>query len=135
MYHQYDIGSQIKNVTGVAPQAAAAGTINGPAIDRRGLNSCVLFVTAGAATGAPTALTLDSKLQDSADGSTGWADLSGAAITQIVAASTDKQVDVNLKGAKAYIRVVQTTGFTGGTTPTLNQGATVTLGGPVVAAV
>ena len=127
-----DIGAQVRVVTGVAPQASAAGAVNGSAIERVGFDSCVLHVRAGNATGTPTALTLDAKLQDSADGSSGWADITGAAITQIAAASGEAHVDVNLRGAKKYIRVVQTVAFTGGTTPTLNHTSTVTLGGAVI---
>ena len=72
-----DIGGIIKPVAAVV--ANSSGTTNSSAIDRQGYESCVLFHACGAATGSPSAQTADSKLQDSADGSTSWADISGAA--------------------------------------------------------
>lgn len=127
-----DIGAEIKVVAGFAPRAASAGTITGSAIDRDGFLSCVLHARAGDVSGGPSAQTYDVKLQDSADGSTGWADITGAAITQITAANGEKHVNVNLSGAKRYIRAVGTVGFTGGTTPTMDVAATVALGGAVI---
>jgi len=124
-----DIGSYIKALAGFSPQAAAAGTINGAAIDRAGFQSAVLHGRTGAVTGTPTAQTYDLKLQESADGSTGWTDIAGAAIAQIAAANTEAEVNVNLAGAKRYIRVVGTVTFTGGTTPTLQVASTLVLGG------
>ncbi|MDB4896886.1 MAG: hypothetical protein JWN15_3148, partial [Firmicutes bacterium] len=94
-----------KSVSGYAPQAASAGAIAGAAIDRFGYQSCVLLAKAGAATGTPTTQTFDAKLQDSADGTTGWADLVGAATTQITAANGEQHKNVDLTGARRYIRV------------------------------
>lgn len=128
---QRDIGSYISPQIGNVPVASVAATLTGAAIDRQDYLSCVLTAVAGAATGSPTALTLDAKLQDSADGSTGWADITGAAITTIAAASTLGRVDVNLHGAARYIRVVSTVAFTGGTSPTLGVATVVDLGGAV----
>lgn len=129
---QTDIGAYIKPVVGFFPQASGAATINGASIDRNGFYSAVLHGATGAVTGTPTGQTFDLKLQDSADGSTGWADISGAAITQITAVSTAGEINVNLTGAKRYIRAVGTVALTGGTTPTLQVAATVVLGGAVV---
>jgi hypothetical protein len=79
--------------------------------------------------GTPTSFTYDAKLEDSADGSTGWAALVGAAITQIVAASTAGYKDVDLSSAKRYIRAVDVIAFVGGTSPKLNAAVAVVLGG------
>lgn len=137
----FKTGSQFKPVIGTVPAAASAGTRNGSAINRRlsGSNALALSATlvavTGAATGTPTTQTLDAKIQDSADGSTGWADYippdqaTVGAITQITAVNTVGDVDVNLAGAKQYIRVVEVLAFTGGTTPTLGVQTTVILGG------
>jgi len=124
-----DIGAYIKVLAGFSPQAAAGGAINGAAIDRMGFQSAVLHGRTGAATGTPTAQTYDLKLQDSADGSTGWTDIAGAAITQITAVDSEAEVNVNLAGAKKYIRAVGTVTLTGGTTPTLQVASAVVLGG------
>lgn len=124
-----DIGAYVKAQAGINPQDSAAATINGAAIDRQDFDSCVLHAAAGAATGTPTAQTVDAKLQDSADGSTGWADIAGAAITQITADNGEAEKDVVLSGAKRYIRAVITVGFTGGTSPKIPVAASVVLGG------
>jgi hypothetical protein len=124
------VGSLVKPMVGNVPAAPAAGTRNGAAIDRLGYDSCVLFQQAGASSGTPTTIALDAKLQDSADGSSGWADISGAAITQLTTASSSGKVAVSLSGSKRYIRVVEVLAFTGGTSPTLGVSSSVVLGGP-----
>ena len=126
-----NIGAFIKSIIGIDPANASAGTTNGAAIDRDGYNSCVLHGACGAATGSPTAQTVDQKLQDSADGSTGWADLTGAAITQLAADDAEAEVDVDLSSAKQFIRVVSVVAFTAGTSPAIPVASTVVLGGPV----
>jgi hypothetical protein len=127
------IGEELKVVKGQDPQNASAGTTNGPAIDRRGYGSCVLHHACGVASGAPASRTVDTKLQDSADGSTGWNDYvpptGTAAATQLVADSTEAEKDVDLSGAKGFIRTVRVVAFTGGTTPAIAVQASVTLGG------
>lgn len=134
------LGVLFKPVKGLPPLANAAGTRNGAAIDRNvagGVmyNSATLYAASGAETGGPTTRTLDAKIQDSADGSTGWADYippgqaTVAAITQITAVNSEAEVDIDLSGAKRYIRVVETVAFTGGASPTLNSQETVILGG------
>lgn len=124
-----NIGAFVKNVDGIPPTAAAAGTVTGTAINRAGFESCSMRLALGAATGTPTSFTADCKLQDSADGSTGWADISGAASTTLTAASTGNEKDVDLTVARAFIRAVQVTAFVGGSSPTIPVAVTVTLGG------
>ena len=124
-----NIGARINVQTGIDPANASAGTTNGAAIDRRGFLSCVLHHAAGAATGAPSAQTADAKLQDSADGSGGWADLSGAAAVQLTADDAEDELDIDLSAAKEFIRVVSVVGFTDGTSPAIPVAATVVLGG------
>ena len=126
---QRDIGAYLKFKANPPVDVDAAGTINGAAIDRRGYESCVLFAATGDLGGSPSAQSLDAKLQDSADGSTDWTDITGAAVTQIVAADTEARVDVNLIGVRRYIRVVRVAAFTGGITPTFDAATLVVLGG------
>ena len=126
---QRSIGAFVKPVNAVTVQDSAAQTINGAAIDRTGFLSCTLFGACGNASGTPTTQTVDVKLQDSADGSTGWTDISGAAIATLVADDTAGGVDVDLSAARQFVRSVVTVGFTGGTTPTVPIAATLVLGG------
>lgn len=133
-YLASNIGAEILPVAGLAALNNAAGTRTGAAIDRLQsgslANSLVLVANVGATTGSPSAQTYDLKIQDSADGSTGWADLSGAAITQKTTATAGLvQKDVDLLPAKRFIRVVEVVAFTGGTTPGTPAAVDVILGG------
>ena len=84
--------------------------------DYDGRYAIVLTTSAGGGT-TPT---LDVKIQDSADGSTGWADLSGATFTQVTdAADSTETITIDTDTAKAYIRVVTTIT---GTSPTFDLG-------------
>jgi len=85
----------VKLQPAIRPQAAAAGTVNGLSIDRLGFEDAVLLVSAGAVAGAPTAQTVDVKIQDSADGTT-WVDVAGLAVEQITAGDTSKELGINL---------------------------------------
>lgn len=129
-----NIGAFIDPRVGVKPQANTGSTVNGPAINRAVLggklfSSCVLHLALGTETlGGASAPLHDCKLQDSADGSTGWADLTGAAVAQQNTGDVDVKVNVDLLGAKRFIRAVQTSAFTGGS-PTIDVAAVVVLGG------
>lgn len=112
------------------PVAAGAAAQNGVAIDTLGYNSGTFVVHNGVATGVPTSYTVDGKVQESADGSTGWADVVGAAITQIAANSIAKVIRVEGLGTsrKRYLRVVVTPAFVGGTSPAALVSAIANLG-------
>ncbi len=128
-----DIWRMVKVETGIIPVDNVAATLNGPAIDLTfsggGGESVVLHASCGAATGGPSAQTFDAKIQDSADGSTGWADI-GDAITQLTADDTNgESPGINLSTLKKFIRVVMVIGFTGGSTPTIPASAVCVIGG------
>ena len=123
-----DIGAYIKAVAGIGPQNAADGaTVNGSGVDRQGLRSCVVAAHVGAVTGAPTATSIQFKLQKSDDNST-FTDVSGASTT-ITAADSSAELDLDISGLKRYVRVVAAVSFTGGTSPTADIAATLILGG------
>jgi len=125
-------GDYVKLQKAIDPEDSAAATITGAAIDRTGFNSCILHAAAGAATGAPSAQTVDAKIQDSATSGGSFVDFPGGAITQITADDSDAEVDIDLSGAKAFIKVVVTVAFTGGTTPAIPVASTLALGGSEV---
>jgi hypothetical protein len=135
MVSNTQVGQLIKVKSGnIAPAARTAGAVNGTGVDRLApvFNSAVLVVQSGAATGSPASLTLDAKIQHSDDNSSfsDYTPPSGtAAITQITASSTVERKNVDLSGAKKYVRVVLTVGLTGGTSPTLPSSALLVLGG------
>lgn len=121
----------------VAPQAlAATGAVNGPVIDRRNHLSAVLLGITGAATGSPSGISTTFKLQhgDASDGSD-MADFDdnsprGTASNKTATAENALALlGLDLSGAKRYVRVVATNALTGGTTPTLQVGAGLFMGG------
>jgi hypothetical protein len=126
-----DVGALVGVRWSNEPDELAAGAANGAAVDRHALGlplSVVLAVRVGDIEGAPSAQTIDAKIQDSADGSTGWADITGAAITQITAANTAAFKDVDLTSARRHVRTVVTVGFTGGASPNAAVAAALVFG-------
>ncbi len=91
-------------------------TTNGPAVDLLAFDGkAMIALNSGATEGAT--MTLDVKIQHSADGSTGWADatiLSGAAqvpaaFAQVTnAAASAQTMDIDISTFHRYIRAVQT---------------------------
>ena len=123
-----DIGGQVAPAIGTVPLASDSA-VNGAAVNRSGHQSCVLILQTGTVTGAPSTKSAISKLQDSADGSTGWADIPGATTESITTNDTLKSVNVDLSTAKKYIRAVTTVALSGGTSPKFPVCGTIVLGG------
>ncbi len=102
--------------------AAVTTTTNGSAVGTVdiGTNYCSALLAVGAVTG--TTPTLDVKIQESNDGSTGWTDCLGgdqnaAAFTRVTAANAAQVI--SFKAQKAFVRAVLTVG---GTTPSFTCG-------------
>lgn len=95
---------------------AETGTVTGSAVDIRGAVGRIA-ITQLIGTVGGTSPTYDGKIQDSADGSTNWADVSGATFTQVTDSSdeTSETIGVEARLCKRYIRYV---GTSGGTSPT-----------------
>ncbi len=131
------VGPEIATRIGLEPAARAAGTVTGTGVDRRGFNSVALVAQTGAETGAPSARTADFKLQHSDTLGGTYVDFTpsipqpapSGAVAQITAASVVKKRSIDLKTAKAFVRVSSTNAFTGGTAPTLLTSALLVLGG------
>ena len=100
--------AHILSLASLFATAAVIVTTNGAAVDVQnflGLVKIVLDSTAGTGT-APT---LDIKLQDSADGTTGWTDISGAVFAQVTnAAASLQSIGLDIEGARKFIRGVAT---------------------------
>lgn len=102
--------------------ARATASANGSAVDIKDYVGKVKVVLATSAGGGTTP-TLDVKLQESADGSSGWTDISGAAFTQVTdAADATEAIGLNVDGVERYIRAVETLG---GTSPTFDRSLTL----------
>lgn len=114
----------------LSPAARTDGTANGVAVDRAlngGMQDAVVLISTGTITDGSHAIAI----QDSADGSTGWApvaadQIQGAAPT-IVAANDDTVFTFGVLASRRYLRVVAvtSTSTTGGV-----FGASILLGSP-----
>jgi hypothetical protein len=101
----------------LSPVARTDGTANGTAVDRGvsgGTQEAVLLVTTGVVTDGSHAVTV----QESADGSTGWANVAAAnlqgSLPTVVAANDDTMFEVGVRPTLRYLRAVTTS--TGSTT-------------------
>lgn len=129
-----DVGSHITNSVSITPRAQTAATVEGSGIDRcapgdQQYQSCQLFVSVGPTTGTPDSFSVAVTMEDSADNLSFAAMSPAVAITTITAINTSQYVNVNLKGARRYVRAVAVVAFVGGTSPTVGIAANVTLGG------
>jgi hypothetical protein len=101
----------------LSPVARTDGTANGTAVDRvvsGGTQEAVLLVSTGTITDGSHAITV----QESADGSTGWANVAAASLQgslpTVVAANDDTMFEVGVRPTQRYLRAVATS--TGSTT-------------------
>jgi hypothetical protein len=104
---KFSLHQFVKAVMGIVADNHAAGTVNGAAIDRRGFEEALVVVNSGT---NGTGGTVDLKIQESDVSGSGFADIDGAAFTQITEAN-DNTVYVgrlDLVGRKRYLRVVAT---------------------------
>jgi len=123
---QLDLYSQTRVRTSLSPASRTNGTVNGAAVDRAGFSGAVVVVQTGTITDGSHAITIE----DSADGTSGWAATAGqlqGSLPTVVAANDDTLFEVGVLGGRQFMRVVQAT--TGATTGGL-LGAVVVLGHP-----
>ena len=121
-----DIGRELKANVGIAPDAYAAGTTNGGAVDTKGFHEALVILNAGVAEATST---LNVKVQESANGSTGWADIAGAAFAEVTAANDAAVYQGRVRitaSRKRYLRIVGV-----GATDAADYGVAVILGDAV----
>ena len=96
---------------------AESDDVTGSAVDISGAIGN-LKITQQIGTVGGTSPTYDGKIQDSADGSTDWTDVSGATFAQVTDSSdeTSSSISVESRLCRRYIRYV---GTSGGTSPTV----------------
>lgn len=105
-------------VKSIVPVATFTADANGSAVDVSEYDGPVaVMLNASAGTGD---MTLDVKLQNSADGSTGWADVTGAAFTQVTTTASSQKLVFNPAETLKYVRAVIDVG---GTTPSFVIGS------------
>lgn len=104
--------------TSVSAIAARTSTVTTSAVDVRSYKGGLLVQQlVGVVSG--TSPTLDGKLQTSADGSTGWTDITGATFTQVTATDSFQAIGIDVRQSSGYIRFV---GTIAGTSPSFTMG-------------
>jgi hypothetical protein len=109
-------------------------TVKGIAVDRTGYLSARLDHIAGICPSVPTGFTVAVKIQHSVDATDGnFSDFITSIATfglasDLSAASVQKYWDLDLTGAKAFIRSVTVITFTGGSSPSSIWSQTLVLG-------
>lgn len=93
------------------PIAAVTASGNSSSMDLVDYSESLDLLLSVSAPVAGTNPTLDVKLQDSADNST-FADVSGAAFTQVTSAASVQRMTLNPDELKRYVRIVRTIGGT-----------------------
>lgn len=115
--------AKMTNVVSLAPVLSRTATLTGAAVDVRDYEGMALITQMVGVPTAGSSPTWDGKVQTSADGSTGWADVTGATFTQVTSAAAVQAIAVDLNACSRYIRVVGTLGGT--STPTYPAGYTM----------
>lgn len=106
----------IKSIS-LAPAASLTATATGAAVDIKNVSGHALLVLNSSATNT-AGNTSVTKIQHSADGSTGWTD-SGVALTAVTSAGASNQsMEIDMDQFKRFIRVVDTLA---GTTPAVTR--------------
>lgn len=112
-----DINSNLTQVS-VSAIAARTSTVTTTAVDlRQYKGGLIVEQLVGAVSG--TSPTLNGKLQTSADGSTGWTDITGATFTQVTASDSFQKIGIVENQTLGYVRYV---GTIAGTTPSFTMG-------------
>jgi hypothetical protein len=112
-----DINSNLTQ-TAVSAIAARTSTVTTSAVDVRTYKGGFIFQQlVGVVSG--TTPTLNGKIQTSADGSTGWADISGATFTEVTASDSFQKIGIVENQTLGYVRYV---GTIAGTTPSYTMG-------------
>lgn len=102
--------------------AAQTASVNGAAFDLQPYLGVVKIIQdIGVVSG--TNPTWDGKIQTSADGATGWTDVTGATFAQVTASNNSAAIALDTRAVSRYIRYVGTIGGTA--TPTFNIAAEI----------
>ena len=109
-----NLGAHLQTID-LLPMQSVTGDGNGTGVDLQQFVGSVAVMLAAKNT-AGTTPTLDIKLQDSADNSTGWADITGAVFTQVTDANTSaatlEKIVLNVDACARYVRAVKDIGGT-----------------------
>jgi len=138
-----DTGSEVKTLVAFTPRSISGEVaMSGSVIDRKGYESAVFTCVSGNYTSTPTAINVECKVQQCATPAGSFADvtdltdallpvihthISGEVTTTREATA---EINMDLRPCERYVKLVVAADFTGGSSPNLFFGATVTLGEP-----
>lgn len=113
----HNLGSKTY-LASLLPADSRTATATGTGFDLQGSNDAEgeAVVIFDCEAGSGTSPTMDVKLEDSADNSTGWTDITGAAFTQVTSTASQQKLTINTNDVRRYVRAVGTLGGT--STPT-----------------
>lgn len=93
------------SVTPLAAVLALTATGNGAAVDVGDYHGlCLIHLNAGAGNAGTTT----TKIQDSADGTNDWQDVTGAAFTAVATTASAQTLKLNADKLRKFVRVVDT---------------------------
>lgn len=127
-YNDLRTNISVKHSIDPGTNQSGDGTVNGDAVDCQGIsNDSVVHAVCddAQASGTPTSFTIDWKIQESDDGSTGWADCVQNRATQVTADQTPQIIQA--RRSKRYVRLVATVAFVGGSSPAIDLGGDILL--------
>lgn len=89
------------------PLLTRSSTVTGAAVNIKDFHGSLVLTLMSEA--ASTGDTLDAKVQHSVNGSTAWADITGAVWTQVTAAAdAHESISIDANAARGFIRIVGT---------------------------
>jgi hypothetical protein len=113
-----DLGNKLVTTLSISGQTTSAGTVTGTGVDRRGYEYGVMLYTTGFTTGTPTGLTVTCTVEDSSD-NTSFSTY-GTYSVAITSTNVMKRINMDLNGAKRYIRPSMVAVMQAGSTPTVH---------------
>jgi hypothetical protein len=120
-----DLYSAIKAAFTIRPVTATT-TQTGSTVDTKGYNSALAVLEVGAVSG--TSPTLDVKIQESDNPTTGYTDVTGLTFTQVTAANNSQVLKIEGIGGTPRKRYLRAVGTIGGTSPSFTFGVEILLG-------
>jgi hypothetical protein len=123
--------------TSIAPESfTGSSAVDGSSVDTLGADNAAIYAYGAQGSGSPSAAALAITLQESANGSSGWAnalDNTGVVIgftlnCESAAADNVARIEGLNLNRKRYLRAVITPAFTGGTSPAILGFAQIILG-------
>ncbi len=140
-----NVAGAVKTLVAYTPREVSGEVAqSGAVIDRKGFESAVFTITAGNYTSTPTSIDVECKVQQCATDTGSFTDVTDLTDSTLPVIHTHisgevttvreqtQELSIDLRPCSRYVKLVMTTDFTAGSSPTLFLAATVTLGDPTI---